>query len=186
MAAIITSVGSNIGASRVDSKRNGRNQRLDPGQSNDFAAWREIPNSWRAGIKLAYQCFAKLGGAACARSKSAIAFLCFADKDFKRIRTLRRFSKTTLPSWRYRMRSSLRLWRYDAFAFGSKGATFEALSGTPIASTPNNSATRFRRLATSPEMAALADSTSRIAVNAAWRSLSLSGNSFGIAASARS
>src|SRR5580704_6376578 len=78
---------------------------------------------------------------------------CFADKDFKRIRTLRRFSKTTLPSWRYRMRSSLRLWRYDAFAFGSKGATFEALSGTPIASTPNNSAIRFRRLATSPEMA---------------------------------
>ena len=76
MAAIITSVGSNIGASRVDSKRNGRNQRLDPGQSNDFAAWRQIPNSWRAGIKLAYQCFAKLGGAACARPESAIAFLC--------------------------------------------------------------------------------------------------------------
>src|SRR5712671_5114934 len=76
--------------------------------------------------------------------------------------------------------------RYDAFALGSKGATFEALSETSSASTPNSSATRFRRLATSPEIAALADSTSRIAVNAAWRSLALSGNSFRIAASAPS
>src|SRR5258707_15759566 len=76
--------------------------------------------------------------------------------------------------------------RYDAFALGSKGATFEALSETSSASTPNSWATRFRRLATSPEIAALADSTSRIAVNAAWRSLALSGNSLGIAASAPS
>src|SRR5580765_371007 len=76
--------------------------------------------------------------------------------------------------------------RYDAFALGSKGATFEALSGTLSASTPNSSATRLRRLATSPDIAALADSTSRIAANAAWRSLALSGNSFGMAASAPS
>jgi hypothetical protein len=89
MAAIITSAGSDIGTSRVDSKRNRRNQRLDLGQSNDFAAWREIPNSWRAGIKLTYQCFAKLGGASvrpigvghCVPLPNA----CFADKDFKRI-----------------------------------------------------------------------------------------------------
>src|SRR4029450_4816349 len=76
--------------------------------------------------------------------------------------------------------------RYDAFAFGSKGATFKALSENSPASTPNSSATRFRRFATSPDIAALADSTSRIAAKAAWRAFALSGNSFGIAASAPS
>ena len=46
------------------------------------------------------------------------------------------------------------------------------------------SATRRRRLATSPDIAALADSTSRIAAKAARRASALSGNIFGMAASA--
>src|ERR1700739_1590456 len=69
---------------------------------------------------------------------------------------------------------------YDAFAFGSKGATFEALSDPSIASTPNSSASRLRRLATSPEISALADSTSRIAAKAVRRSSGLLGSNSGI------
>src|SRR5262249_34667899 len=55
--------------------------------------------------------------------------------------------------------------RYDAFALGSKGATFDS----PSSPTPKSSATCFKRFARSPVMSALADSTSRIAARAPRR-----------------
>src|ERR1700733_1675389 len=106
---------------------------------------------------------------------------------YEQSRTLRRFGETDafVPAF-HRMRISPGLWRYDAFAFGSKGATFEVLSDTSVASTPNSSATRLRRLATSPDIAALADNTSPIAAKAARRSSALLGSNFGMAANAAS
>jgi len=83
-------------------------------------------------------------------------------------------------------RSGLSNQRYDAFALGSKGATLEVLSEISFAFTPKSSATRCKRVATSPDIAALADSTSRIAAKAARRSSVLSGNNFGMAATAGS
>ena len=58
---------------------------------------------------------------------------------------------------------------YDAFAFGSKGATFDALFDPSVASTPNKSATRCKRLAGSLAISPLAASTSRMAAKAARR-----------------